>query len=79
MAGAEKCTAQLPPLRISERLERALMRAAARDDRALSDYVRRALELHCFGHVGINGADDADEAPEFDASQRDARTRGPRR
>jgi hypothetical protein len=76
---AEKCTAQLPPLRVSERLERALMRGAARDDRALSDYIRRALELHCFGHVGGNGADDSDGLDELDASHCDARSRSTRR
>lgn len=48
---AEKCTAQLPPLRITERLETALMRLAARDDRALSDYLRIVLEKHAFGHA----------------------------
>lgn len=52
MAG-EKCTSQLPALRVSERLEMALMRLAALDDRPLSEYIRVALERHCFGHAAI--------------------------
>lgn len=39
---AEKCIRQLPPVRVSETLERALMRLAAADDRSLSEYIRLA-------------------------------------
>lgn len=49
---AEKRTVSLPPIRVSDTLEGALMRLAARDDRTLSEYVRRVLERHVFGHAG---------------------------
>lgn len=48
----EKRITQLPPVRCSDTLESALMRLAARDDRTLSEYVRRVLEKHVFGHAG---------------------------
>lgn len=51
MPSDNKCTAELPQIRISERLEQALNRLAARDDRKLSDYVRLILERHAFGHA----------------------------
>jgi hypothetical protein len=69
---AEKCVAQLPPLRVSERLETALMRLAARDERALSDYIRVVLEHHVFGHVG-NVPDGRSGCQQSNASQSDAR------
>ncbi len=47
----------LPSLRIGELLENALMRPAARDDRPPSDYVRKVLENHCFGHARSLDAD----------------------
>jgi hypothetical protein len=49
--GSEKCIRQLPTIRISEPLETALMRMAARDDRTLSEYIRLVLERHAFGHA----------------------------
>lgn len=48
----EKCLRQLPPIRCDDRLEAHLMRLAAAEDRKLSDYIRRVLERHCFGHAG---------------------------
>lgn len=48
---AEKCIRQLPPIRISDSLEMALMRMAASDDRSLSEFVRLVLERHAFGHA----------------------------
>lgn len=54
----EKRITQLPPVRCSETLEAALMRLAARDDRTLSEYLRRVLERHVFGHAGSLPADD---------------------
>ena len=74
---ADKCTGQLPSLRVSEKLETTLMRLAAQDDRALSDYIRRILERHCFGH-GLNGGDDADECLHCNAAQCGARKGGGR-
>lgn len=74
---ADKCTAQLPAMRVSERLETALMRLAAQDDRALSDYIRRILDRHCFGHAA-NGADDGDPCLQCNAAQCDARKKRPR-
>lgn len=49
---AEKCIRTLPPIRISDSLEMALMRMAASDDRSLSEFVRLVLERHAFGHAG---------------------------
>jgi hypothetical protein len=45
----EKRVRTLPPLRVSEPLETALMRLAASDDRKLSEYVHLVLWRHCFG------------------------------
>lgn len=72
---AEKCNAQLPAMRVPERLETALMRLAAADDRALSDYIRRALERHCFGHVA-SVAEEGESCLHCNASQGDARKAG---
>lgn len=46
----EKCTRQLPPLRVTEPLETALMRLAASHERTLSDYIKLVLVHHVFGH-----------------------------
>jgi hypothetical protein len=75
---AEKFTRQLPVVRCGEALETALMRLASEDDRVLSDYIRRVLSLHCFGHVS-NGADDCECCGESIALQSNARSRGPRK
>ncbi len=48
---AEKCTRQLPAIRVGESVETALMRLAARDERTLSEYMRKVLERHAFGHA----------------------------
>jgi hypothetical protein len=48
---AEKCTRQLPAVRVSESVETSLMRLAARDERTLSEYIRLTLERHVFGHA----------------------------
>ena len=48
---AEKCIRNLPPVRVSDTLERALMRLAARDDRSLSEYIRLVLTRHALGHA----------------------------
>lgn len=55
---AEKCIRQLPPVRVSETLERALMRLAAADDRSLSEYIRIVLTRHVMGHVATLPHDD---------------------
>lgn len=47
----EKCTRNLPPVRVPESLEVALMRLAARDDRTLSEYIKLVLSRHAFGHA----------------------------
>ena len=54
----EKCIRQLPTIRISETLETALMRMAARDERSLSEYTRLVLERHVFGHAASLLRDD---------------------
>lgn len=63
MATTEKCTRQLPPVRIPESLETALMRLAAVNERTLSEYVKLVLIHHVFGHassVSANVATDND-------------------
>lgn len=54
---AEKRTRQLPPVRIDEQLEVALMRLAMRDERSVTEYVRLVLERHAFGHARMVGQD----------------------
>ena len=55
---AEKCIRQLPPVRVPESLEQALMRL-----RSLSEYVRGVLTKHAFGHAFMVEHDaDADKA-----------------
>ncbi len=57
----EKCTRSLPPLRVPESLETALMRLAAAQERSLSDYVKLVLSHHVFGHAqSIDTPMDAD-------------------
>lgn len=46
----EKCTRSLPPIRVDESLETALMRLAANDDRKLSEYIKLVLARHVYGH-----------------------------
>jgi hypothetical protein len=57
MQAHEKRITQLPPVRCSETLAQALMRLAAEDDRTLSEYVRRVLERHVFGHAASLGVE----------------------
>ena len=47
----EKCSRQLPPLRVTEPLETALMRLAAAQERSLSEYIKLVLAHHVFGHA----------------------------
>lgn len=72
---ANKCTSNLPALRVSDSLERALMRLAARDDRALSDYIRLVLERHVFGHGASVGVE-CESCLHGNAAQCDARKPG---
>jgi hypothetical protein len=55
---AEKCIRNLPPVRVSETLERTLMRLAALDDRSLSEYIRLVLMRHALGHAAMLPADE---------------------
>ena len=48
---AEKCIRTLPSIRISDTLDAALRVMAGREERDLSDFVRRLLDKHCFGHA----------------------------
>lgn len=48
---SEKCTRQLPPIRIPESLEVVLMRLASGSERSLSEYVKLVLSHHAFGHA----------------------------
>ena len=54
----EKCTRQLPPIRVGETLERRLMQLASLDERALSEYIRLVLQKHVWGHAATVPADD---------------------
>lgn len=47
----EKCIRQLPPIRVTETLETALMRLAAGQERTLSEYIKLVLSHHVFGHA----------------------------
>ena len=60
---AEKCIRQLPPVRVPESLEHALMRLAAYEDRPLSEYVRGVLMKHVFGHAPMVELDDDGDKP----------------
>jgi hypothetical protein len=55
---AEKCIRNLPPVRVSETLERTLMRLAARDDRSLSEDIRLVPMRHALGHAAMLPADE---------------------
>lgn len=46
----DKLTAELPRVRVTEQLEQDLMRAAADQDRSLSDLIRVALAQWLYGH-----------------------------
>ena len=48
---AEKCTRQLPPVRVPESLEVVLMRLASSNERSLSEYIKLVLAHHAFGHA----------------------------
>lgn len=55
----DKCTEQFP-LRLPSDLLSDVKRLAANDDRSPSDYIRRVLALHVYGHmqsVGDEGQD----------------------
>jgi hypothetical protein len=47
----EKAVRSLPSIRVEEPLEIALMRLAQREERKLSDYIKRVLRQHVFGHA----------------------------
>jgi hypothetical protein len=68
---AEKCIRSLPTIRISDSLEVALMRMAARDGRSLSEYIRLTLDRHAFGHAASVMGEDRPGA-DNGALQRDA-------
>lgn len=60
---AEKCTRQLPPVRVPESLEVVLMRLASTHERSLSEYIKLVLSHHAFGHACTVGqSDDAGRA-----------------
>ena len=55
---AEKCTRQLPPVRVPESLEVVLMRLASTHERSLSEYIKLVLSHHAFGHAHTVGPSD---------------------
>ena len=71
----EKCLRALPSMRVSERLEMTLLRLASRDDRTLSDYCKKVLARHAFGHAGSLG-EDGELVSEFGALHSDAKRGG---
>ena len=46
----EKCIRTLPAIRVTDDLATALRLLAAREERGISEFVKRLLEKHCFGH-----------------------------
>ena len=56
----EKSICQLPPIRVPESLETALMRLAAVNERSLSEYIKLVLAHHAFGHAVSLGRDSSD-------------------
>lgn len=70
----EKRTETLPVIRIEETLLNALLRSAAADDRSLTEYVRRVLWKHEFGHARTVG-EDGEAVTDFGALHGDARPR----
>lgn len=73
----EKRIFNLPMLRVEQSLWDSLNHSAAADDRSLSDYVRRVLWKHEFGHARTVGQD-GDAVSDFGALQSDAAARGAR-
>jgi predicted HicB family RNase H-like nuclease len=57
MQSHEKRITQLPPVRCTDTLLAALNELAARDERSLSEYVRRVLERHVWGMAATLPAD----------------------
>jgi hypothetical protein len=47
----DKLTAELPKIRVSEQMEIDIMRAAAADERSVSDLVRVILAAWLYGHA----------------------------
>lgn len=47
----DKLTAELPRVRVTDEMERDLMRCAALQDRSLSDLIRCWLADRLYGHV----------------------------
>lgn len=60
MASGDKCTEELPKVRVSADLREALIRLSVTEDRSLSDYIRSVLVAHVYGHARRlgEGADD---------------------
>jgi hypothetical protein len=58
LAMAEKCIRNLPPVRVSDTLERTLMRLAAADDRSLSEFIRLVLTRYALGYAASLPPDD---------------------
>jgi hypothetical protein len=45
----EKCIRTLAAIRITDNLDTALRLLAAREERGISEFVKRLFEKHCFG------------------------------
>ena len=75
---AEKCTRNLPGLRVTERLETELMRLASREELSLSALCKLALHRYAFGHATSVLGDD-ENVTDFGALQCDADDLGGRR
>ena len=48
---SDKCTAELPKVRVPDGLYLDLSKLAAAEDRTLSDYIRTVLVAHVYGHA----------------------------
>ena len=66
----EKCIRQMS-IRVSDTLETAVKLLAAREERSPSEFVKRLLEKHCFGHAA-SLSDEIAIAKVMRAMQRDA-------
>lgn len=66
----EKCIRTLAAIRITDNLDTALRLLAAREERGISEFVKRLLEKHCFGH-GASLADEIQIAQAVRALRRD--------
>jgi len=62
-------TRQLPPIRVDEQLELALLRAANAEDMTLSVFIRKHLELLAFEYQGRSVSEESGSSQPSGAMQ----------